>query len=197
MKKIILLTGGVRSGKSRYAQELAKEYQRVRFIATAQSLDEEMEKRIKNHQLNRPKDWLLIEEPLKIKDYFLAERNGSLFEREKRIGGISSYDVTILDCITLWISNLLLQPANSGKELWETEEGLKLVEKEVLELVEILRGHPLPVIIVTNEVGLGGVQLSPLGRVYQDILGWTNQQLAFVSDEVYLLLSHIPLKIKG
>lgn len=81
----------------------------------------------------------------------------------------------MIDCITLWTTNLLLQKDNDGKECWESEEGIKFFEAKVDSFVEALKNYNQPVVIVTNEVGWGGIEIYPLGRVYQDMLGFTNQ----------------------
>lgn len=180
-KKIILVTGGVRSGKSKLAQELISTIgEEVRYIATAETKDKEMEKRIRLHKQNRPYTWQTIEEPTNLAKYFNTETS-----------------VTLIDCVTIWVSNLLLLNDDKGKEYWESDEGLKEVELKIDYFISSLNSYPSSVVLVTNEVGWGGIAMSPLGRVYQDILGWTNQKLASVADEVYFVVSGIPMKIKG
>lgn len=186
--KIILVTGGVRSGKSRYAQELVSKYNKqVRYIATAEAKDEEMENRVQLHRENRSDSWLVVEEPIHIEKLF--NMNEDTFDSEEY--------VTLVDCITLWTSNLLLQKDEEGKELWEIENGIKVFEEKVDSFISALKLYNKLVVIVTNEVGWGGIQMSSLGRLYQDLLGWTNQKIAAVADDVYMVVSGIPLKVKG
>lgn len=191
-KKIILVTGGIRSGKSSFAQRLVQPYgDHVRYIATAQAKDEEMEKRIVIHRQNRPKSWRTLEEPIHLAKLFYEDRSDD-FDKQ-----MNQEVASLIDCITLWISNILLQKDEQGKELWETEEGQKKVESMIDDFLHALTGHRYPVIIVTNEVGWGGIEMNPLGRVYQDILGWTNQKISNIADEVYMVVSGIPVLLKG
>lgn len=181
-KKIILVTGGVRSGKSKFAQELISTIgKEVRYIATAEAKDKEMEKRIRLHKQNRPCTWQTIEEPTNLEKYFNTEIK----------------EITLIDCVTIWVSNLLLLNDNKGKEYWESDKGLKEVELKIDYFISSLKSYPCSVVLVTNEVGWGGIAMSPLGRAYQDILGWTNQKLASAADEIYFVVSGIPMKIKG
>ncbi|MFV9510151.1 bifunctional adenosylcobinamide kinase/adenosylcobinamide-phosphate guanylyltransferase [Tepidibacillus sp. LV47] len=183
--KIILVTGGVRSGKSSFAQSLASQYERqVRYIATAEAKDEEMRKRILHHQKNRPTNWKVIEEPIWIDQYFAPNEKAS------------ADTVTLLDCVTVWVSNLLLQKDPMGKEMWESEKGVKKVEEQIERFIHALRETNHKAILVTNEVGFGGIEMNVLGRIYQDLLGWTNQKLAKVADQVYLVVAGIPMLIK-
>lgn len=184
--KIIIVTGGVRSGKSSFAQKLVLDYDKqVRYIATAEGNDDEMKKRIKHHKEHRPSTWEIVEETINIDELFTNNQDNT----EDKI--------TMIDCITLWTTNLLLQKDNDGKECWESEEGIKFFEAKVDSFVEALKNYNQPVVIVTNEVGWGGIEIYPLGRVYQDMLGFTNQKLAAVADEVYLVTCGIPMQIKG
>jgi len=191
-KKIILVTGGIRSGKSSFAQRLVQPYgDHVRYIATAEAKDEEMEKRIGIHRQNRPKSWQTVEEPLHLAKLFYEDESD---DSEKQT---NQEVASLIDCITLWTSNLLLQKGEQDEELWETEEGRKKVETMIDDFLHALTVYRYPVIIVTNEVGWGGIEMSALGRVYQDILGWTNQKIANMADEVYLVVSGIPVQLKG
>ncbi|WP_339061496.1 bifunctional adenosylcobinamide kinase/adenosylcobinamide-phosphate guanylyltransferase [Tepidibacillus marianensis] len=183
--KIILITGGVRSGKSSFAQSLASHYERqVRYLATAEAKDEEMRRRIVHHQKNRPTSWNVIEEPIWIDQYFAPNEKAS------------ADTVTLLDCVTVWISNLLLQKDSMGKEMWESKQGVKIVEEQIDRFIQTLMKTNQPTILVTNEVGFGGIEMNVLGRIYQDLLGWTNQKLAKVADQVYLVVAGIPMLIK-
>jgi len=172
MGKITLILGGARSGKSTCALNLAKKKKKVAFIATGQGLDREMRERILKHQQARPKNWKTFEEPK------------NLTALISRIG--DDFDCIIIDCLTLLIANLILA---------------KNKEKAILEkfkvLLSRLRRKKAKVILVTNEVGLGIVPVSKLGREFRDIAGRINQLAAKESGEVYFIAAGIPLKIKG
>jgi adenosylcobinamide kinase / adenosylcobinamide-phosphate guanylyltransferase len=172
MNKIILILGGARSGKSTYAAELAGRYKKVAFIATGEGLDSEMKKRIKIHKESRPKTWKTFEEPTDI--------SGLLTDME------DNFECTIIDCMTLLVSNLIL---NGEKE--------KRVLERVEKLFVKLKKRKGKIIIVSNEVGLGLVPANKLGRVFRDIAGKVNQLIAKKADQVFLTVSGIPVKIKG
>ena len=172
---LILVTGGSRSGKSRFAQALALQKPGpCSFVATAQALDEEMEARIQSHRRSRPAGWAVVEEPIRVPE---AVRRA-----------LGSARTVLLDCVTLWISNLLLADETF-------EEGR--AEERAQQLVAASRGAPGAVlIVVTNEVGSGVVPDSALGRRFRDCAGRANEVIARGADEVYLLVSGIPLRIK-
>ena len=172
MKKIMLILGGSRSGKSTYALSLAKKYKKVAFIATCQGLDKEMRERIKLHKEGRPKHWTTFEEP---KD--LTKLLGKMND---------SFDCILIDCLTLFVSNLVL----AGDK---QEQVLKKIE----ELLSVLDKKKVKVILVSNEVGLGLVPANKLGREFRDIAGRVNQMVADKADEVFFTVSGIALKIKG
>ena len=172
MKKMTLILGGARSGKSTYALSLAKKYRKVAFIATCQGLDKEMRERIKLHKEGRPKHWTTFEEP---KD--LAKLLGKMND---------SFDCILIDCLTLFVSNLIL----AGDK---QEQVLKKIEK----LLFVLDKKKSKVILVSNEVGLGLVPANKLGREFRDIAGRVNQIIANKADEVFFTVSGITLKIKG
>jgi adenosylcobinamide kinase / adenosylcobinamide-phosphate guanylyltransferase len=180
MSKIILILGGARSGKSSYAQSLAEETGKsVTFIATAQALDEEMSARIQKHRAERSAEWETLEVPLDIASH------------TQRIKS----DVVVLDCITLLISNLLMQFV---KDDFVDEPPFKLaVQKEIEELMGAIRIQKQDWIIISNELGLGLVPPYQMGRVYRDWLGWSNQRLAREADQVILMVAGIPMVIKG
>lgn len=175
---ITLILGGVRSGKSRFAQQLATELgERVLFIATGVPMDEEMRRRIELHQKARPKTWRTLETPTGV---------------AKAIGEhIKDADVVVLDCLTFLVSNLM-------DNVHETEE-LEALEKEITgELSELLeQKKSASLIIVSNEVGMGVVPAYPLGRAYRDLLGRANQFIAQRADRVYLMIAGIPLELKA
>jgi len=172
MCTLILITGGVRSGKSSYAQHLAKSFKReVIYVATAEALDPGMKERIRRHRKGRDKSWVTIEEPLNV------------------LGAVKKLPagqrVILLDCLTLFISNLIL------KGLSDTA-----VYGEVKAILKALKRKSNAAIMVTNEVGSGIVPDSELGRRFRDLQGRVNQIVSGEADSVYLLVSGIPIKIK-
>lgn len=177
MAPITLITGGTRSGKSRFAEQLAQQYGGpLCYLATAQALDCEMDERITRHRARRGSDWQTVEEPLALPQA-LARLDGS-------------YRVILVDCVTLWLTNLLLLGERTDTEREE------LLLGDVQRLAATLRDMQTPVILVTNEVGMGIVPEHPLGRLFRDLAGQANQILAAVSHEVYAVISGIPLKLK-
>jgi adenosylcobinamide kinase/adenosylcobinamide-phosphate guanylyltransferase len=176
-KQIILLLGGARSGKSRYAQQLAGELSdKVLFIATGEALDEEMQVRIAEHRKNRPKSWRTLEIPTNI---------GKAIEK-----GIGDAEVVIIDCLTLLVSNLL-----RGEP--DYPEAEKRVTSEINQLIAAMDKLDASFIIVSNEVGMGLVPETKLGRIYRDLLGKANQMLASHATEVYLMVACLPVQVKG
>lgn len=180
MNKIVFITGGARSGKSRFALERANSINGKKvYIATAEPLDEEMRERINMHQEERGGEWLTIEEPLKISG-LLRELKGEC-------------DVLLLDCLTLWLSNLM--GAHKEDSLrGEVEEFIKAL-RDFRDLSRDLQ--PSALFIVSNEVGMGIVPENEVARRFRDLAGLLNQKVAGIADEVYLLVSGIPVKIKG
>jgi len=179
MSKITLILGGARSGKSSYAQSLAEESGKtVTFLATAQALDEEMSARIQKHRSARPIDWETLEIPLDIASHVQQIKS----------------DVVILDCITLLVSNLLMQFVKD--DLVDEEPFTMEVQKEVDQLIVKMRAQKQDWIIVSNELGLGLVPPYQLGRIYRDWLGWANQRLAREADRVILMVAGIPMVVK-
>lgn len=170
--KLILVLGGARAGKSTFALRLAEEIageRSVAFIATAQALDAEMTQRIARHREERPAHWTTIEEP---------------YHLDVALNDASDSGVALVDCLTLFVSNWLLR---------DDEHALVEVSQRFLANV---RSHPQTVIAVSNEVGLGLVPETPLGRTFRDLLGRVNQQFAEAADEVYLLVAGLPLRLK-
>jgi adenosylcobinamide kinase/adenosylcobinamide-phosphate guanylyltransferase len=171
-KKIIFITGGARSGKSTYALSNATKFSGNKaYIATAEALDEEMRDRIENHKKQRGKDWNTYEEPLRIAEV-IQEIEGK-------------YTVIVIDCLTLWLSNIM-------------QSGLNITQK-IANLIETLRitNHTSHIYLVSNEVGMGIVPENEMARRFRDMAGILNQKVAEISDEVYLLIAGIPMKIKG
>jgi adenosylcobinamide kinase/adenosylcobinamide-phosphate guanylyltransferase len=177
MSQTIFITGGARSGKSRFAEQRAVSYGTpLCYLATAQSLDDEMGQRIRKHQQRRGDAWQTVEEPLHLAQA-LAVNDGI-------------FNVILVDCLTLWLSNLLLLYEDLGEET-ETR-----IMDEVQRLTTTLRGMTTPVIIVSNEVGMGIVPDNRLGRMFRDIAGQANQIIAAAASEAWLVASGIPLKLK-
>jgi adenosylcobinamide kinase / adenosylcobinamide-phosphate guanylyltransferase len=174
MKKISLITGGARSGKSSHAIAMAKSFKgnRLFFIATGQALDVEMATRIEHHKATRPTQFITIEEAL---DPTIA-----LAALETR-----GADGVILDCLTLWVSNLMGIGAGDDSIL-----------KSADRLARALQRSPFSSIVVTDEVGAGIVPDNPTARRFRDLLGWTNQKIAAVANEVILMVSGYPMRAK-
>ena len=171
MKRIILVTGGSRSGKSKHALELAAPYSQKIFIATAEATDDEMRARIELHRRERDRSFRTLEEPVD-----LAAALTSLPE---------DTEVAVLDCITVWLGNLL----HRGK----LNQG---IYPEVDTFLDTLKAPPCQLILVTNEVGMGIIPGEPATRRFRDIAGGMNQQLAQLAHEVILTVCGIPVRIK-
>ncbi len=174
MPTLTLITGGSRSGKSTHAITLATadaSIARRYFIATAEALDEEMRARIEHHQATRPREFITLEIPLELEGALSAIA--------------SSADVAILDCLTLWVSNLLGQNLDDNEILARADT-----------LAAALRRAPFHLIVVTDEVGWGIVPDNPVARRFRDLLGWTNQKVAKVADQVILMAAGYPLRLK-
>jgi len=173
--KVIFVTGGAKSGKSSFAlREAAKHEGQKAFIATAEALDEEMVNRIEKHKGQRGEDWNTYEEPLRISEVI------------KNIEG--KYGAIVVDCLTLWLSNLI--HANLD------------ITQEIEKLVEVFKNSELrtpnsALFIVSNEVGTGIVPENKLAREFRDLAGTMNQRVAKASDEVFMVVAGIPVKIKG
>ena len=170
-KRLSLVLGGVRAGKSSYAQQLAQAGERVLFAATAEALDDDMSRRIRAHQEDRPSEWDTLEEPLDIV--------GSLAAR------LGRYDTVLLDCLTLWVSNLMLA------------ETVTDIPAEARRLLDLYQAADASWIVVSNEVGLGIIAPTRLGRVYAEELGRVNQIVAAAADEVYFMAAGLPLSLKS
>ena len=182
-KRCILVLGGVRSGKSRFAQEMVPRLgERVLFVATGEARDEEMKQRIEDHKKKRPSSWHTIEVPVGV---------GRRIQNE--IGGAQ---VVIVDCLTLLVSNIIGQCGGDAGQV-DPEVIEDRVGVEIKELVECIGTLDASFIIVSNEVGMGLVPESRLGRLYRDILGKVNQELARHADEVRLMVAGIAVDVKG
>jgi adenosylcobinamide kinase/adenosylcobinamide-phosphate guanylyltransferase len=186
MGRIILVTGGARSGKSSYAEQLAATTgENIAYIATAKALDAEMDDRIAKHRLQRPASWRTFESPASPSTVIAAE------------GG--HYEGILLDCLTVMITNRLLAHAMD----WEQPaiEQLHRVEADVMAeinaIIDAAASSRTPLIAVTNEVGYGIVPLSPMARFFRDCAGRANQRMAGAAEQVFLVVSGIPMQIKG
>lgn len=172
MSKLILITGGARSGKSSFAIKLAKARERkVVYIATADALDSEMKRRIALHKKARSKDWMTIEEPTDI------------LRAIKKVPHRNC--VIIFDCLTLLISNLMLSGVKDAE-----------IYNKIKSITNSLKRNCAISIVVTNEVGSGIVPDNELARRFRDLQGRANQIVGKMADCVYLLVSGIPIKIK-
>ncbi len=183
MGKIVFVIGGARSGKSKFAMELAKkEAKEVVYIATARAQDEEMKLRIKKHIKSRPKDWKTIEEPL---DLPRAIRD---------IKGKGK--VVLIDCITLYISNMLLKGYSEKKEPRGINRLNDWILKEAGKMISAINASPHTFIIVSNEVGMGIVPENKLARLFRDIQGESNQVISKNAESVYMVVAGIDIRIK-
>ncbi|AKX44531.1 adenosylcobinamide kinase [Thiopseudomonas alkaliphila] len=172
MSQCQLILGGARSGKSRLAEQLATETDlEVVYIATAQAQDAEMQARILQHQQQRPAHWLLIEEPIQLAQVLQQAA------RDERC--------LLVDCLTLWLTNLLLS------------DEPQLLEQQLTALYECIAELPGQLILVSNETGLGIVPLGELSRRYVDQAGWMHQRLAQLSQRVIFTVAGLPHVLKG
>jgi adenosylcobinamide kinase / adenosylcobinamide-phosphate guanylyltransferase len=167
---VTLVLGGVRSGKSHYAQQLGERVARVVFVATAQAgNDDEMQRKVERHQSSRPQHWATVEEPLRLAET-IAHHGPHC-------------DLMIIDCLTFFAANLLDAPGD---------------EQSAIEaLCSALKAPPCSVVLVSNEVGSGVVPAYPSGRRFRDLLGEMNQSVARVASNVLLLVAGLPLVLKG
>lgn len=166
--KLILIGGGVRSGKSRFALQLAEERgSKLGFLATAQAFDDEMQERIANHKRERDDRYLSVDVPVEV---------------ETALGELQACEAVVLDCLTLWISNQLLRGDCNA---------------EILARVDSLIAAPRAgdLIIVSNEVGMGVVPDSALGRQFRDLTGHAHQRLAAAADELYMAMMGTILRL--
>lgn len=173
MAKLTFITGGARSGKSRLAESLANAYgEPLGYLATGQAGDGEMAERIARHQARRGAQWQTMEEPLDLAGVLT--------------GHDGYFRAVLVDCVTLWLTNLLLTHDEPGT-----------VMAEVKKLAALLPTLQTPVILVSNEVGMGIVPENRLARTFRDLAGEANELLAATADEVYVTFSGLPLKLKG
>ena len=178
-KRLILFLGGARAGKSAHALRLAQEHEHVSgtkvcFIATAQGLDEDMAARIARHQVERPAHWRTIEEP---------------YQLDEALQQTGEAGVVIVDCLTLFVSNWLLREQDEH----QCERVVRQISCDFLRMAQSRRQT---IICVSNEVGLGVVPETRLGRMFRDLLGRVNQDFSEAVDEVYLLVAGLSLQLK-
>ena len=185
MGKIIYITGGARSGKSSFAEQLAiKLNQKIAYIATSIPFDDEMRKRVKLHRERRPANWLTI------------EAYTDLDEQIDKV--ISEVDAFLLDCITVMTTNIMMDNIADFNSISDDESQSfeDQVNTQLDKLLAYCRNFDKTIIIVSNEVGMGIVPLYKSARLFRDVAGRANQKIAESADEVYLCVSGIPVKIK-
>jgi adenosylcobinamide kinase/adenosylcobinamide-phosphate guanylyltransferase len=167
---ITFILGGSRSGKSSFALERASMISGTRaFIATAQAFDDEMKERIERHKLERSPEWITFEEHVALPSLIRSMRSG--------------YDVVLIDCLTLWLSNLMMNNAD--------------VEAEIESFLSAAIACHASLFVVSNEVGMGIVPENALARKFRDFAGTLNRRMADIADEVYLVTAGIATKIKA
>ncbi len=171
---VILVLGGVRSGKSRFAQQLAEQCTRVTFVATAEHRDDgEMQRKIERHRAERPGHWKTVEEPVALGRVIAASEEDC--------------DAVLIDCLTLFGANLIETYKGNDRDLNACVE----------ELCSALQATTRRIILVSNEVGSGVVPAYELGRRFRDLVGEINQRVAAVADTVLLMVAGLPLTVKG
>ncbi len=172
MGKIVFITGGARSGKSRLAESLTEGFGTpLCYIATGEARDEEMAVRIAAHRARRGNGWQTVEEPIRLMEALKAAEG--------------RFQAVLVDCVTLWLTNLLLSHEDADRALAEARA-----------LAALLPELTIPIVLVSNEVGMGIVPENALARSFRDLAGKANQTLAAAADEVYVTISGIPLKLK-
>jgi len=175
---ITLVLGGVRSGKSRFAQDLAAQVggDEVLFVATAETRDDEMLHRVEHHRRNRPEKWQTLEQPL---------GTGFAIIQQHPLP-----KVVLIDCLTLLVSNILCCEDSRSKGI---DDLLRLVDTEVDALIALATERSVHLIIVSGEVGLGVVPEHPMGRMFRDLLGWANQRVAKCAITTYWMVAGLPI----
>jgi len=172
-KQLIFITGGCRSGKSRFALDYAnRHFFKKLYLATCEILDEEMARRVENHKKVRGMEWVTVEEPIEVVE--------TIREYQDQV------EVILLDCITLWLSNLMLK--------WDDDVKVMM---EIDRFASAIKNVQVSLILVSNEVGMGIVPADPLSRRFRDIAGWVNQKVAESVETVIFMVSGIPVFLKG
>ncbi|PLX87203.1 MAG: bifunctional adenosylcobinamide kinase/adenosylcobinamide-phosphate guanylyltransferase [Desulfuromonas sp.] len=173
MSRLIYVTGGARSGKSDYAQQLAEQQPgELLYIAPAEVLDAEMAERIELHRQARDARWALLEEPRQLAEMLPAAAQGKA--------------ALLLDCVTIWLSNLYFH--------YGEDHGPVLTDVE--DLLRVVTELPAPLYLVSNELGSGVVPENRMARHFRDLAGKVNQQLAAAADEAWLVVSGLPVRLK-
>jgi adenosylcobinamide kinase/adenosylcobinamide-phosphate guanylyltransferase len=168
---ITLVTGGIKSGKSSFALNLSKCYIKKLFIATLEAIDNETREKINRHKKERDVGWETIEEPVDIVKILKSN--------------IDNYDLILIDCINIWINNLIYYNINMSEQIDNLTDFLPMYQNNA------------EIIIVTNEVGQSIIPIDKIARYFINCLGITNQKLATIANNIYLLVAGIPIKIKG
>ncbi len=182
---IIYVTGGARSGKSNFAEMLSENGKERVYLATAKIYDEEMRERVRKHHVQRGERWTTVEAHSCL-DKVLGKH-------------AADKDLILVDCLTNMVANLMLDERNLDWDKISTEKVIEIemeVMKELEKLIDFSKSFPGKVIVVSNELGMGIVPSYPLGRHFRDIAGRANQRVAQESDEAYLLVSGISVKLK-
>ena len=169
--KLIFVLGGARSGKSSFALRQGKAQSPRAFVATAEALDAEMAVRIQKHKRSRGPGWTTFEVPLRLTEWFKADGE--------------KFSSVVVDCLTLWLNNLLRDKVSARQ-----------ISSQVRTLLKTIRTYPKQVVMVSNELGLGLVPGDAVSREFRDLAGRMNQFIAAEADEVYLLVSGLPLRLK-
>jgi adenosylcobinamide kinase/adenosylcobinamide-phosphate guanylyltransferase len=174
VKQLVFVTGGCRSGKSQYALQTAEKIAATRkiYIATCVPQDDEMQQRVARHQKERNPNWVTVEEPLHLPQVIVENSPGA--------------HVILIDCLTLWASNLMLETHDEA-----------LLKNKMEQLVQALVQADCPVVVVSNEVGSGIVPENRLARQFRDLVGWLNQAVAACADKVIWMVAGIPVTVKG
>jgi adenosylcobinamide kinase/adenosylcobinamide-phosphate guanylyltransferase len=174
LKEIVFVTGGCRSGKSTYAMQAAEKIpaeQKI-YIATCVPRDDEMKRRVARHQKERSQDWVTVEAPLELPK--------AILQNSRRA------NVILVDCLTLWMSNLLIETGDENK-----------IEKTISQLIDAIEKAECPIILVSNEVGSGIVPQNRLARQFRDMAGWLNQAVARCANKVVWMVAGIPVTVKS
>jgi adenosylcobinamide kinase/adenosylcobinamide-phosphate guanylyltransferase len=174
VKEIIFVIGGCRSGKSNHALQTAEKMPENRkiYIATCVPQDDEMKQRVAKHQKQRSQNWVTVEEPLRLPEAILANS--------------ANAGVVLVDCLTLWVSNLLMETGDEKK-----------IEGTISQLIDALEKATCPIVLVSNEVGTGIVPENELARQYRDLIGLVNQAAAKTAGKVIWMVAGIPVTVKG
>ena len=178
VNRLIYISGGCRSGKSDYAQTLAESLPGKRaYLATCPKIDTEMDQRIELHQQQRlNRGWHTIDTPIDL---------------TTAIAAADDYDVLLIDCLTLWINNIIYAAEQNGEQITE-----QMISMQCTRLIETCRKQEQTIIFVSNELGMGLVPADPLSRKYRDCLGRCNQTIAKLADEAIFMVSGLPLTLK-